>query len=475
MSSTAIPSACWTVLPAEMKLSIVDQLDLHDVHAFSKVSHECYQLSVPALFRCVNIRSAEALHQYAISVPKSYNRHIRQLTICTKRAKAQQKASPSSPPIRVTDALTEVLPYCTQVEQLTLSLAASLAKAVIPCFEELSALDSLCIDHCGDEARFPLGISAHRSERLIVSIAASVPNLRHLSLDRVTRSALHAPDLVGARPFVPVVRGDDDIPDHPVLGHELRLPSLLRLPVLKSLRIRDTHLGDPHWATTPVACSLEILDLGSCYHESHDYNRICTERIMGTIGHTVDECALNTALTPQTFAHAKPDTPRPLKKLRKVHLTPLFPVENVVDTLATLSDSPVESLSVECHKDDVVDMCSALEDFLNLRVQRGQTGFYQHLSEITVSTVNDLADALDIGVQSTKSRVAEELSGESADAVRRLREYCRDLRLGATSKEAESESLSAEKAAANATRESASAPAAVPAGQTETTHGQTQA
>ena len=128
----------------------------------------------------------------------------------------------------------------------------------------------------------------------------------------------------------------------------------------------------------------------------------------------------------------------------------------------------MERLSVQCHKDDVVDMCSALESFLNLRVQRGQTGFYQHLNEITVSTVNDLADALDIGVPSGKPGVSEELSGESADAVRRLQEYCLDLRLGATSKAAaESESLSAEKAAAHATHESASAAAAVPAGQAQ--------
>ncbi|KAI1793888.1 hypothetical protein LXA43DRAFT_180807 [Ganoderma leucocontextum] len=457
MSFNTTPGASWIGLPAEMKLAIVDQLDLADVGAFAKVSHECYQLSVPSLFRTVRITSAEALHQYASCVPKSYNRHIRHLTICTERAKPQQPSGLASQPIRVTDALVDVLPYCKQVEHLTLNLTASLAKAVIPCFEELSALTSLCIDHCGDEARFPL------SERLIVSIAASVPTLRHLSLDRITRSALHAPDLVGARPFVPVVKGDDDIPDHPVLGHQLRLPSLLRLPTLKSLRIRDTHLGDPQWAITPVACSLQVLDLGSCCHESNDYNRICTERIMGTIGHTVDECALNTALTAQTFTHAKPDTPRPLKKLRKVHLTPLFPVENVVDTLATLSDSPVESLAVQCHEDDVIDMCSALEDFLNIRAERGQTGFYQHLNEITVSTVSDLADALDIGVgawSETLSVPEERLSGESADAVRRLREYCRDLRLGAPGKETD---VSAEKAAANnAVRESASAPATVP-------------
>lgn len=252
------------------------------------------------------------------------------------------------------------------------------------------------------------------------------------------------------------MKGDEDIPDHSLLGRELRLPSLLRLPHLKKLRIRDTHLGDPHWEVTPVCCKLEVLDLGSCYHESNDFNRICTERIMGNIGHTVDECALNTALTPQTFAHAK-HPEKPLTKLRKVHLTPLFPVENVVDTLTTLSDSPVESLSVQCHEDDVVDMCSALEDFLNLRAERGEKGFYQYLNEITVSTVRDLTHALDIGIGAAARVVPELLSGEGADAVRRLQEYCRDLRLGASAGTStkETDSISSEKAAAN--RESASA------------------
>ncbi|KAH9847382.1 hypothetical protein C2E23DRAFT_765419 [Lenzites betulinus] len=413
---SATPTGSWSSLPVEMKLNIVDHLDLADVRTFAKVNRESYCLSVPALFHTVHIASAEALHQYSAAVPKPYLRHIRQLTICTKRA------TPGSSHIRVSDALADVLPYCTQLERLTLSLAASLARAVIPCFEQLHSLDSLCIDHCGDEARSPL------SERLVVSIAASVPNLRQLSLDRITRSAIHAPDLLGARPFVPVVKGDEDIPDHAVLGHELRLPALLRLPTLKKLRIRDTHLGDPHWETMPVCCALEVLDLGSCYHESNDYNRVCNERIMGNIGHTVDECALNTALTSQTFAHAK-HPERPLTKLRKIHLTPLFPVENVVDTLTTLSDSPVESLSVQCHEDDVVDMCSALEDFLSLRAERGEHGFYQHLHEISVSTVSDLADALDIGVGARVPAAQDALSGEGADAVRRLKEYCRDLRL----------------------------------------------
>ncbi|KAI8980611.1 hypothetical protein BD414DRAFT_101815 [Trametes punicea] len=406
----------WSSLPREMKLSIVELLELSDIRTLARVNREAYNLLLPFLFRNVNIASAEALQHYAASVPNTYNRHIRQLTICTKRA----DDSPGSQHIPVTDVLIQFLPYCTQLEQLTLKLAASLEKSVIPCFEHLVSLSSLCVDHCGDEDRSPL------SERLVVSIAASVPSLRHLSLDRITRSAVHAPDLVGAHPFVPVVKGDEDIPDHPILGRELRLPSLLRLPTLKELRIRDTHLGDPQWECMPVYCSLEVLDLGSCCYESNDYNRVCTERIVGNIGHTVDECALSTALTSQAFALAK-HPEKPLKKLRKLHLTPLFPVENVVDTLATLSDSPIESLSVQCHEDDVVDMCSALEDFLNLLAERGKKGFYQHLNEINVMTVRDLSDTLDIGVGTRKGASAT-LSREGADAVRRLQEYCRDLR-----------------------------------------------
>ncbi|KAI0778515.1 hypothetical protein BD413DRAFT_609116 [Trametes elegans] len=440
------PDPTWSTLPVEMKLAIIDQLDLDDVRTFATANREAYRFAIPSLFRCVHLASAEALQQYVDSVPKSYHRHTRQLTICTKRT---NNSAGSTPP-RATDALAELLPHCTQLEQLTLSLAASLAKAVIPCFEHLHSLASLCIDHCGDEARSPL------SERLVVAIAASVPNLRQLSLDRITRSAVHAPDLVGVRPFVPVVRGDEDIPDHPTLGHELRLPSLLRLPTLKKLRIRDTHLGDPNWETMPVYCSLEVLDLGSCYHESNDYNRVCTERIMGNIAHTVDECALNTALTSQTFAHAK-HTAKPLTKLRKIHLTPLFPVENVVDTLTTLSDSPVESLSVQCHEDDVVDMCSAIEDFLNIRAERGEKGFYQFLNEINVSTVADLADALDIGVGGKTPGAQTALTGESADAVRRLREYCRDLRLQGASGAADA-AVAPSKEGADASSEKPAAP-----------------
>lgn len=268
-----------------------------------------------------------------------------------------------------------------------------------------------------------------RSERLVVSIAATIPALSQLSLDRITRSAIHAPELVGNYPFVPVVCGDEDIPTHPTLGSELSLPSLLRLPTLKKLRIRDTHLGDAKWSITPVHCSLEVLDLGTCYHVSPDFNRECTERIISNVGHTVDEFSLNTAIAPDSFEFSKPQQ-TPFKRLRKIHLTPLFPVENVVDTLTTLSGSPVEQLSVKCHEDDVVDMCTALEDFLSLRVERGEDAFYGRLSEITVSTVSDLDEGLDLANSTPDNGQGLNIPAEHAVAVKHLQQFCRDLRIG---------------------------------------------
>lgn len=257
-------------------------------------------------------------------------------------------------------------------------------------------------------------------------MAASVPDLRELSLDRIARSALHAPELIGAYPFVPVVTGDESIPPHRLLGSELSLPSLLRLPTLKKLRIRDTHLGDPKWAITPIRCSLEFLDLGTCYHETQDFNRVCTERIVANVGHTVDEFSLNTTISTETFAFEQPKE-TPLKKLRKIHLTPLFPVENVVDTLSTLSGSPVEELSIRCHEDDVVDMCSALEDFLSLRVERAEADFYKQLSRIEVATVSDIYDDAPAPGGQCFERTSRIEVSEPALAVQRFQEYFRDV------------------------------------------------
>jgi hypothetical protein len=225
---------------------------------------------------------------------------------------------------------------------------------------------------------------------------------------------MHAPDLDGVYPIVPLVFGDEDIPDHPTLGSELFLPSLLRIPTLRKLIIRNTHLGDERWAMAPVACQLEVLDLGGCCHETEDFNRVCTERIMAAVGPTVDEFSLATAVCDTVFA--KPSV-TPLRRLRKLHITPFFPLDSVVDTMTNLAGSPIESLSMQCFEDDVVDACSALQDFLSVRVERGPQ-FYEKLARIDVS----------VAAKEEHSAHATDVE-ERIEATKRLQEFCKDLSL----------------------------------------------
>ena len=252
-----------------------------------------------------------------------------------------------------------------------------------------------------------------RSERFAVYIAASAPYLEDLSLDRIARSKIHAPELEGAYPCPPLALNDNDIPDHPIFGSNLCLPSLLRIPSLRKLTIRDTHLGHEGWTTVPVCCRLEVLDLGNCYHGDEDFNTRCTERIMSTVGPTIDEFSLATAVSSKVFA--KPSL-TPLRNLRQLHITPFFPIDNVVETVSNLAGSPVERISVRCFEDDVVDICAALEEFLVLRVERGPE-FYDKLQRI------------DVAITSSELNTTKEEKEERQMAAKRLQELCRDLQL----------------------------------------------
>jgi len=369
--------ASWTQFPMELKYAVVELLDVQDAQQFSQTSKEAYALCVPALFKNVNLRNREALRTFLTNVPKSYGRHTKTLAVCT--AAANEEVIASNDPI--TEPLGELLGRCSSLDRLDLKLANSIRPSIIPVFAELEALRELAISNCGDENLNLL------SERLVVSIAASLPKLSRLTLDRIARSAMHAPELVGCSSFVPVCTGDEDVPAHPTFGSDLSLPALLRLPALRYLRIRDTHLGDAAWSTTPILSPIEVLDLGTCYFESPEFNRLCTERIIGNIGNSVDEFSVNTPLKTDTYDFTKP-VGTPLKRLRKVHLTPLLPVDDVLSTLTTLSGSPVEQLSVSCHEDDMEDMCDALKDFLALRGERPDE-LYPRLKEISVQTVGD--------------------------------------------------------------------------------------
>lgn len=210
--------------------------------------------------------------------------------------------------------------------------------------------------------------------------------------------------------------GDEDIEPHPVLGPNLSLPSLLRIPTLRRLQLLETHLGDPLWGTVLPSSDLEVLDLGACGHENPEFNMVCTERIINNLARSssIRELFISTPLQDETF---KDPFSTPLRSLNHIHLMPLLPVDRVVWTLFTLSGSPIHTISVECYEEDALEMCCALEDFLTVRLQQSDVAFYQRLRVMNLNfVVLDPSDPM-IGHNETLGRVrrlcdAMGLSGE---------------------------------------------------------------
>lgn len=248
-----------------------------------------------------------------------------------------------------------------------------------------------------------------------MAIAASVPHLTHLVLDRICRSAIHAPELLGAAPFVPVVVGDADIAAHPALGPApLSLPSLLLIPSLRTLRLRDTHLGDARWGTTPPQCALDTLELGSCCYEPPEFNATCAQRILAAVGHSVRELSLGAAL----------QHPCTLPRLTTLHVSPLVPLENLVETLACVGGAPVAALTIECHEDDLTEAQDALKELHDICVERAPP--FAQLTSVSLRTVADLFEPSPQATPRFEFAVPMLSKGAAADAIATLQRCLED-------------------------------------------------
>jgi len=217
-------------------------------------------------------------------------------------------------------------------------------------------------------------------------------------------------------PFVPLVVGDEDVESHPILGSDLSLPSLLRIPTLRRLQLSETHLGDPLWGSTPSSSHLEVLDLGACSHATPEFNMMCTERTINNLARSspIRELFISTPLQDERF---RDPFSTPLRSLDHIHLMPLLPVDRVVETLFALSGSPVHTISVECYEEDALEMCYALEDFLTVRLQQPDAGLYRGLGMMNLHFVVLDPSFPMIGHNESLGRVrrlcdAMELSGE---------------------------------------------------------------
>nr|GAT42795.1 predicted protein [Mycena chlorophos] len=372
-------------LPLELQLAIVENLALNDVKALSTVNRHIYPACLPSMFSGIKIADSGQLVAFTSpgNFPQAYYRYIRQLNVGI--------AGPVG-------SLVTILQKATALSRLVIRAQGCFDHAVIPAFAQTASLRHLTVVNEADEVTAPL------SERLVVAIAASVPELHTLHLERISRSVLTAHDLVGKYPFVPLVTGDSDIPDHPRLGSALNLPSLLSIASLRHLTIRDSHLGDAMWTQAPVLCKLEMLDVGPCVHEPPTSNSLAIERIMSVVGPSLSSFSLPTAL-------ASPP-PKPLPHLRSLHISPFVAPDEVVETVTALAASPIESLSVQCFADDLPDACGALETFLALRADRGPA-FFGKLARIDVDVVGE----------------SEALEHEHEKAAQKLQAFCRNLHL----------------------------------------------
>lgn len=379
----------------------------------------------------ITLNNYEALLSFKRHVPKPYYHDIRSLFVCFK------PSSVGSGSTDQTGALVDILSSATRVESLSLHFIGSPAKTIIPLFRNLKDLRSLHISNCGDENSQPLYVAlrspypgvwtltpptTYRSERLVVSIALGIPLLQELTLDGITRSQVHAPDLFGT--LIPTVIDDVDVEDHPIVGSALSLPSLLRIPTLQALRIRDTHLGDRRWESVTCLAPISVLDLGTCCHVSPEVGGTYVEAIVRNVAKTspVNRLAIATGFEQTEFQHLTP-----LKNLRHLELTSFFPIDGVVETLSTLSGSPLETIVVQCFNDDVEDLCESLETFLNERVERGPNQFHQQLKRLFITLVPLEGDEETAGVSS--SQLYEMLEEGQHSVIQGLEDFCGDLGL----------------------------------------------
>lgn len=251
-----------------------------------------------------------------------------------------------------------------------------------------------------------------------MALAASLPSLSHLTVSRITRSAIHV-DPCDVPYDVPIVTNDFDIPPHPVLGSDLALPNLLRLPSLRTLEIRDTWLGcdTKIELDQPPTSSLQNLVLtGSMYSaDTQCEPQACAAWLRACPSLRSFELGTPLAVLPEHAQSPPPSTP---PRVSHVHINASrILVDDLSSTLDALKLCGVESITIadererhtgfedlclkappdddfarECALDDLRDWSTAIEAFLLSRSQME----WGALSRVDVSLAQDVHASWDL-------------------------------------------------------------------------------
>ncbi|EIM82104.1 uncharacterized protein STEHIDRAFT_171684, partial [Stereum hirsutum FP-91666 SS1] len=414
-------SLAWNSLPHEMQLAVLDAFPPAALNAFSRTCKSAHAFAVPAMFSSVTLPSFSALVQFLDNVPEAYWSHIRALDISTKFESAIPPSAGATPR---TDALVRLLSRSLRLERLTLRLSGGLASHVIHCFPHLRSLRHLEIENCDDEEVSPL------SEDIIVSIASSIPALSTLRLTRITRSVQHAPDLypcprsrssslttssyIASVPLVATNFGS--------LSETTSLPYLLSIPTLKHLSIRNTHLGDPTWSSPflPITCSLESLELGAHPDVSPSQNSTFTHSILRRLSISPSAPSLRHITFHAGLDNSNDNSAITLPSLSSVHFTPLVIPETIQPSLDAFATSPLSKITLECLKDDLIDMCEELTRYVESLKDREVTSC---LMVVAVKVVKSLEG----DVLAREIEADEGLDEDTREAVDGLVAACVDV------------------------------------------------
>ncbi|KAI0305121.1 hypothetical protein B0F90DRAFT_1701472 [Multifurca ochricompacta] len=259
LSSTSSLSPYWLTLPVEIQLTITQLLDINALHSLSLVSHHNYTLCLPALYNSVTLSSLAKLQCFLDHVSVHQASHIRTLHITTTGP--FDLLDPLTQQATCSDALRRLISITPRLTTLSLHLSTELSPSAISSFSTLDQLSDLSIEPCQEDAIH----SSSLTERTVMAIALALPNLKSLSISRITRALpchsdpRHSPPSTTPTDTSSLLAGGNLHPAPPIL------PSLFSIPTLTHLAIHNTFLGDPLFASADLAIrsNLDTLEIGA--------------------------------------------------------------------------------------------------------------------------------------------------------------------------------------------------------------------